>query len=375
MRARQGASTIGPVRSLVAAAVIVCVAAACESVDATGRTAGATPNGIRLTRPSALLMWAGDSPVLLRAVPEAGSFVLPYRGGWRYDGRQGTLVPAVSAAERIERPSPTGTLTAIKRQSLTPGGYAFSKELAVRDRPGGPERTIYRAPEMFYWLGWSPDGRFVALWEIEQYSGSVDQDGRPLVVIDAANGAQVNLGRTLLFGTTAWRSPHTLAFVSGSFRMLWDSKALRLWSPEEGLSDVSPSSAAAFAPVWSADGGSLYFASGPAGQYDPLRIWAGRGPGDRSISVYQIASAKAHALAHEPGYAEEGARPSRNGERLLVLRRKTIEATSISAIPHTSLEIWLTDAQGANGTPLLGFPSAFGAYGWLSDPDDWDWTE
>ena len=55
-----------------------------------------------------------------------------------------------------------------------------SKELAVRDRPGGPERTIYRAPEMFYWLGWSPDGRFVALWEIEQYSGSVDQDGRPL---------------------------------------------------------------------------------------------------------------------------------------------------------------------------------------------------
>src|SRR5207244_333277 len=123
-------------------------AAACESVDATGRTAGATPNGIRLTRPSALLMWAGDSPVLLRAVPEAGSFVLPYRGGWRYDGRQGTLVPAVSAAERIEHPSPTGTLTAIERQSLTPGGYAFSKELAVRDRPGGPERTIYRAPEM-----------------------------------------------------------------------------------------------------------------------------------------------------------------------------------------------------------------------------------
>src|SRR5438309_9475184 len=211
MRARQGASTIGPVRSLVAAAVTVCVAAWCESVDASGRTAGATPNGIRLTRPSALLMWGGDSPVLLRAVPEAGSFVLPYRGGWRYDGRQGTLVPAVSAAERIEHPSPTGTLTAIERQSLTPGGYAFSKELAVRDRPGGPERTIYRAPEMFYWLGWSPDGRFVALWEIEQYSGSVDQDGRPLIVIDAANGAQVNLGRTLLFGTTAGRSPHTLA--------------------------------------------------------------------------------------------------------------------------------------------------------------------
>src|SRR5438270_2540126 len=147
MRARPGASTIGPVRSLVAAAVIVCVAAAGESVEATSRTAGAPPNGIRLTRPSALRMWAGDSPVLLRAVPEAGSFVLPYRGGWRYDGRQGTLVPAVSAAERIEHPSPTGTLTAIERQSLTPGGYAFSKELAVRDRPGGPERTIYRAPD------------------------------------------------------------------------------------------------------------------------------------------------------------------------------------------------------------------------------------
>src|SRR5205807_9242242 len=166
-------------------------------------------------------------------------------------------------------------------------------------------------------------------------------------------------------GTWACRDPNKLAFVSVSVRMIRDSTALRLWSPEERLINVSSSLDAAFAPVWSANGGTLYFASGPDGQYDPLRIWAGRGPGDRSISVYQIASGKAHVLAHEPGYAEEGARPTRNGERLLVLRRKTIEATSISAIPHTSLEIWLTDAQGANGTPLLGFPSAFGAYGWF----------
>jgi hypothetical protein len=363
------------VRSLTVPAVLVFVAAACGPVGDSSGSAGATPNGTRITRPSTLLMRGGDAPVLLRAVPEAGSFVLPYRGGWRYDGRQGTLAPAAPAAQGVDHPSPNGMLTAIERESLTPAGYSFSKELAIRDRPGGPEHTIYRAPVMFYWLAWSPDGRFIALWEIDQYSGSIDQDGRPLLVVDTASGAKIDLGKTLLFGTTAWKPPHTLAFVSGGFRMLWGDKSLRLWSPEDGVRDVSPLGAAAFAPSWSGDGRTLYFASGPSGQYDPLRIWAGRGPGDRSISVYSVASEKARPLAHEPGYVEEGARASRSGDRLLVLRRQTIEATGLAAIPRTPLEIWLTDSQGARGTPLLRFPDAFGAYGWLADPNDWEWSE
>ena len=112
-------------------------------------------------------------------------------------------------------------------------------ELAIRDGAGGPERVVYRAPELFYWSGWSPDGRYVALWEVDFYSGSVDLDGRPLLVIDAATGTRVVLGRTLLYGSTAWVPPHTLAFVAGFGRAIWDNKRLTLWSPETGTRDLT----------------------------------------------------------------------------------------------------------------------------------------
>jgi hypothetical protein len=375
MRAGPRRLTIHSVRWFIALTAIALVAAGCNSGPRSASLPAPTPNGARITRPSGLQMWDGDAPVLLRAVPGAGTFVLPYRGGWRYDGRAGTLVPAPAPAEPLEHPAPAGRLTAIERQSLTPVGYAFSNELAVRDQTGGLVRVIYRAPTMFYWLGWSPDGRFIALWEIDQYSGSIDQDGRPLVIVDVATGARVDLGRTLLFGTTAWKAPHTLAFVRGTFRMLWDNKSLELWSPEDGVRQVSPSSTAGFAPVWSANGGSLYFASGPAGQYIPLPVIAGRGVGDRVISVYQVASGTLLSLAQEPGYVDEGARPSRDGTRLLVLRRKAVEVTDLSTFPGVDLEIWLTDANGAHGTALMRFPKSFGAYGWLPDPTDWEWSE
>jgi hypothetical protein len=317
----------------------------------------------------------GEPPVLLRALPQAGAFLLPFRGGWRYDGRKGILVRAPIAPEPLEHPAPVGAFTAIERQGRTHGGYGISTELAIRDRPGGPERVVYRAPEMFYWSGWSPDGRFVALWEADHYSGSIDQDGRPLLVIDVVTGEKVDLGRTLLYGTTAWTPPHTLAFVSGGFRMVWDEKALATWSPENGTREVTMSGTVGFAPAWAADGRTLYFSSGLAGQYDPLPVFAGRGPGDRRITVLDLAAGTTRSLAHEPGYVEEAARPSHDGKRLLVLRRKTVEARDIRSIADAPFEMWLTDADGTHGTALVRITKAFGAYGWLPDPTGWEWSE
>ncbi len=348
------------------------------STAAAAASATAAPRAIRLTRPA---LSRGDPPVLLRAVPEAGTF-LAQAGGWRYDGARRTLEPIAAVEEPLEHPAPAGSLVAIEHGIRTPAGYLISTELAIRDGPGGQERVIYRARQgpgsccaTFYWSGWSPDGTFVALWKVDFVSGSVDQDGRPLLVIDAASGDTVDLGRTLLHGTTAWTPPHTLAFVSGGFRWLWDDKSVRLWSPEAGIRDITPSGSVGFAPAWSADGRTLYFAGGPEGRYDPLPVFAGQGAGDHRITVYDVATGRARALAHEPGFVEEGARPSRDGTRLLVLRRRTVEAPDLRSIPDAPFEMWLTEATGAHGTALLRITHAFGAYGWLPEPTEWQWSE
>ena len=335
-------------------------------------SATAAPSARRITRPVA--PYGGDPPILLRALPEAGTFGSP-SGRWRYDGVHGTLEQAPTIDEPLEHPAPSGTLVAIEHQGRTPAGYAISNELAIRDGAGGPERVVYRAPQLFYWSSWSPDGRYVALWEVDSYSGSVDLDGRPLLVIEAAAGTKVTLGRTLLYGSTAWTPPHTLAFVAGLGRGVWEDKRLRLWSPETGIRDLTSEGIASFAPAWSGDGHSLYFASGPAGEYDPLAVFAGQGVGDRRIAVLHIATGARRSLAHEPGYLEEGARPSHDGTRLLVLRRKTVVSTEVRSIADAPLEVWLTDADGAHGTALVRLTKTFGYYGWDPGPSEWDWSE
>ncbi len=323
------------------------------------------------------LVWLGRAitPVALSALPAAGSLVMRFDGMWRYDGGAGTIAPLAPAPVVTEHPAPQGSQVAIERLRATGGGYLIAKELAVREP--GAERVVYRTPgDGFYWSGWSPDGRYLALWEIDTFSGSIDQDGRPLVLIDARSGERIDLGKTLLWGTTAWTAPHTLAYVAGSSRMVWDSKALRLWAPETGSRELTGPDLAAFAPVWSADGRALYFVSGPDGQWDPLQAVAGRGVGDRRAIVWDAATGSLRALAHEPGYVEEGVRPSRDGRHLLVLRRRTAVATDIGSIPAVDLEVWLTDAQGANGKPLVRFPaSGLNAYGYRTGPSEWDWSE
>jgi len=375
---------LGRVRFSIVATLVVVVASACVPAPATptatatpalpsfvaAPSATAAPSARRIIRPVA--PYGGDPPILLRALPEAGTF---RSGRWRYDGVHGTLEQAPAIDEPLEHPAPAGTLVAIEHQGRTPGGYAISSELAIRDGAGGPERVVYRAPELFYWSSWSPDGRYIAVWEVDFYSGSLDLDGRPLVIIEAATGTRVTLGRTLLYGSTAWTPPHTMAFVEGFGRAVWDNKRLKSWSPENGIRDLTPEGIASNAPGWSGDGKSLYFASGPAGDYNPLAVFAGQGVGDRRIAVLNIATGAQRSLAHEPGYVEEGARPSHDGTRLLVLRRKTVVATEVRSIAEAPFEVWLTDADGAHGTALVRIPKSFGYSGWDPGPTEWNWSE
>lgn len=322
------------------------------------------------------------APSVVKAAREAGAIlgILASGGSYTYDGQTGTLSFYPPARTPTEHPAPRGSLVAVEHLVPTApqARFLIAKELAVRD--GGVERVVYRAPQTtdsgFYWSGWSPDGRYVALWEIDHFSGSVDMDGRPLVIVDAQTGQRTDLGRTLLSGTTAWAAPHTLAYISGMGRMPWDTKTLRLWSPERGVQDVTPSSVAAFAPVWSSDGRSLYFVSGPAGNWDPLAAAAGKGVGDRRISVYDTATGSTRSLPNAPGYVIEGVRPSRDGAHLLILRRQAAVAQDIASIPRVDLEVALTDASGSSPTVLVRFPGyGLNAYGYPNGPSEWTWTE
>ncbi len=336
----------------------------------------ATPRAGIITRP----VWQAppsSPPVLVSAVPEAGTIGISFGGSWWYDGRSRAFASLPPMAPQTEHRAPVGTAVAVEHLEPTvPGSpLVIAKELAIRD--GGAERVIYRTPGVaFYWSSWSPDGKYVALWEIDQFSGSADMDGRPLVVVDVQTGARADLGKTLLWGTTAWAAPHTLAYISGMGREPWDTKTLRLWTPERGAQNVTPPTVAAFSPSWTADGRYLYFVSGADGTWDPVAAAAGKGVGDRRVSVYDTSTGAVRSVANPSGYVVEGVRPSRDGAHLLELRRQTAVAKDIRSIPAVDLGIWLTDANGADGTELVSFPGyGLDAYGYVQGPTDWTWSE
>src|SRR5438477_4244473 len=182
-----------PMRSLFAAAAFGLVASSCSAMpDSSVATPAPSPTVI--TRPAANKQ--GDGPMLLRSLPEAGAFVTSFAPAWRYDGRQQKLDFPAGTPASLEHPEPAGDLVAVERQIQAPGRYLASTELEIRDRSNGPDRTVYRAPLMFYWSGWSPDGRYVAIWEVDFVSGSLDMDEHPLIVIDSRTVMRFALGRT-----------------------------------------------------------------------------------------------------------------------------------------------------------------------------------
>jgi len=375
MRGTARHEMLPPVRSLLAAAAFGLVASSCSAMPDSS-VATPAPSASVITRPAANTQ--GDRPVVLRSLPEAGAFVTSFAPAWRYDGRQQKLDFPASTPASLEHAAPAGGLIAIERQTQTPGRYLVSTELAIRDRSNGPDRTVYRAPVMFYWSGWSPDGRYVLIWEVDFFSGSVDMDGRPLIVIDARTGMRFDLGRTLLHGTTAWSPPHTLAFAAGFGREVSQEKTLRLWAPETGIRDVSPIGTAALAPVWSASGQSLYFVSGPAGEYDPLRSSRDMRSAT-AASACTTSQAAPRGRSHmSPGTSKRacGRHVTAPGFSCSAGGRSKPRACPAISICDTPLEVWLTDSQGARGTALVRIANVgFGYYGWYPGPSEWDWSE
>jgi len=285
----------------------------------------------------------------------------------------GTLEQAPAIDEPLEHPAPSGTLVAIEHQGRTPGGYAISSELAIRDGAGGPERVVYRAPELFYWSSWSPmagtsrSGRSTSprLYRPRWPSAGDHRGGDR----NKGHAWADTLVRQHGLDTAAHPGLRGRVGTGGV-----DDKRLKSWSSENG-SGADPGGIASYAPAWSGDGRSLYFASGRSGDYQPLAVFAGQGIGNRRIAVAECRDGRATFARTRAWLCRGGCASIPRWHTAPVLRRKTVVATEVRSIAEAPFEVWLTDADGAHGTALVRIPKSFGYSGWDPGPTEWNWSE
>jgi hypothetical protein len=316
--------------------------------------------------------------------------------GFVYEGRTGTITPEPLPASGagIAR-SPSGRWITQQR-NVWSGGIIDRTDLWLVDTNSGQERLLYSpppepsgaraaqpnpavAPYVFrrteYVGTFSPDERYLVLWQIAFVSASADADGRPFVVIDVASGALIELGFTL-YSAYAWRAPHTLAYVAGGGRETWLSKTLRVWTPESGTRDATAHGEIGLAPTWGPDG-RLWFVTGLEGQYDRSAFFSGRGIGDRSIVALDLATGVRALFPRTVDYADEGVRLSDDGRAVLVLRRKLAFVPNRSTTePDSWVELWSGQSDGSSAHRLvrLSAYAGFGYYGRFDSLAKLDWV-
>jgi hypothetical protein len=268
----------------------------------------------------------------------------------------------------VERAPVSGTV-----QSPPSTWRDVPSELWLVDLANAQGRLLYRpsAPNpgpTFRFDAWAPDSRYLAVWEIPTLGSGV-LDGRALLVLAASGSERADLGPVLLSpAMSAWRAPHTLAYVSGSGRETWRDKTLRVWSPEAGVRDVTKAGEVGLAPSWRADG-TLMFVRAPAGDYVPDDFFAGRGIGSRILVATDLSGGAPRIIARDSAYAEEGAVENATGSALLLVRRR-LGTTS------GHIELWLADARGQPQAALVRLSTeGFGYYGAFTTPRAMAWSE
>lgn len=227
--------------------------------------------------------------------------------------------------------------------SALPGGQV-PKQLLVLDISSAQGIVVYDAsagPDAsFRFATWSPSGRYVGIWEQKTTSGSIDQDGRPLVLVDVETRQRTLLGTTLMIRSWLdWTAPHTLTFVLGGSRAALENKSVRTWSPSAGQQQISNAGDISFSPSWSQDGQALYFVRAPSSVYQPDEFSRGQGSGDRHLVRRWVDRSGEEPILRSAAFAEEAVRASKSAPLLLVLRRRLGQADA-------GLELWLAGADG-----------------------------
>jgi hypothetical protein len=281
--------------------------------------------------------------------------------------------------------SPEGRRVAVLRSKP---GTSFEARahnaLWIIDADGTPRR-IYEPKEpnaFLFYLAWSPDGRWLTLWEQPIVSNSVMADGDRLLLVDTADGTVIDLGKTLVArGWLQWSADGRLAFVRGGDRQTWLGKQLVIRSPNGTVRVITDDDHVGLAPAWvSGPGGTLglTWVEAPVGDGNGGVYVAGTGAGAR----YGIASDDLRSPGHRLPFAGivEGLRSSADATVNLVLVRRP---SSPGRDEYGALELWLMKPPGSGtstqvrlvtglGDLAFGYyglqPSLFDLVAWSLDP-------
>lgn len=248
-----------------------------------------------------------------------------------------------------------------------PGMDPGQSALWVRESDGRL-RELYRSPGqgVFANLRWSPDGKFVLVWQISTTSNSLAADGvgTAALLVDVDTAKVVDLG--VVMSTAAqWGPDGSLAFIRGGGRMTWEHRDLvvrGLDGRERMISAPSDTSRVALAPAWDSVSGKLAWVSGPSapGSGNGDAYVDGFGAGQR-VGVIADGSSRSEIRCGE-GRVVEGLRWSDDGTALLLLCRKP-------GRDPRPLELWLYRLRDGSSAPLVRglvadpLAGGFGFYG------------
>ena len=281
--------------------------------------------------------------------------------------------------------SPEGRRVAVLRSKP---GTSFDARahnaLWIIDADGTPRRLYEpKEPNAFlFYLAWSPDGRWLTVWEQPIVSNSLMADGDRLLLVDTTDGTVIDLGKTLVArGWLRWSADGRLAFVRGGDRQTWLGKQLVIRSPNGTVRVITDDDHAGLAPAWVPGAGGtlgLTWVEAPVGDGNGGVYVAGTGAGAR----YGVVSDDLRSPGHRLPFAGivEGLRPSGDAALTLVLVR---HPSAPGRDEYGALELWLMKPPGSGtstqvrlitglGDLAFGYyglqPSLFDLVAWSLDP-------
>ena len=266
--------------------------------------------------------------------------------------------------------SPEGRRVAVLRSK--PGTTFDARAhnaLWIIDADGTPRRLYEpKEPDAFlFFLAWSPDGRWLTVWEQPIVSNSVMADGDRLLLVDTTDGLVIDLGKTLVArGWLQWSADGRLAFVRGGDRQTWLGKQLVIRSPNGTVRVITDDDHVGLAPAWvPGPGGTpgLTWVEAPVGDGNGGVYVAGTGAGARYGVVSDDPRGQGRQLPF-PGIVE-GLRPSGDAALTLVLVRRP---RAPARDEYGALELWLMKPPGSGTSTQLRLITglgdlAFGYYG------------
>lgn len=315
-----------------------------------------------------------------------------------YAVRSGAVVVNADGSDRREMPGAGADAWSPDGQWLA---YARSELLGTRDPASAPQRhaSLWRiradgtgATELldggtpsrdgFIVAGWSPDGLHVLYWVTTGFGASLLADGAALMTVPSAGGPPVELTRKMLAHRDflAWQPVGgQLALVDGSYRAVWERKAIALAAPAGGPRRLSEPGRADVFPAWSPDGRFVAYAGAPEAPGEAGGNPARSALGQRRIWLMQPDGSGKRQLTDDPAYRDERPRWSADGSHLLFVR----------LWDDRQPQLWLMRSDGSQARPVADLldarvlssyppevqPTWFGYYGYVDWGRLYDWWQ